>query len=466
MVAVPCDSSRRKSFLTDCQTGNRHVSADNELRSMIMQIEAQHSGMRAPATQVSSQNREMAASTFGSPDFSERRRRRIAVFRRFIALFVVLLVIHSNALSETAHNQQGHPSFDEAQQAVANGDYAHAIDIYQNLLKRRPRSAPLYLALGIAEFQKGDYLSATSALKRAIVLQPDFQVAKAFLGLSESAMGDIHDCIPLLQAAFAADDAMTPNGLKRMIGLHLAKAYTDMGQWNDAEGVYLSLLKKYPNDPRVLYDDFWFNMTRSRRLMRTLLRDDPHSYLTHEMLGHLLAENQNYPAAAKQFRLALQENPTALGLHYELGNALMAMSPDDKSASAEYEEELRLHPFHVASYCRLAELAYRRQQMEASWRLYSKALHVDPRDSDALVGLAEICMARKQPADALRYCQKAVDVNPASPAAHYVLAQIYRELGRADEAKIQMQRFQKLKSENDAETEYMSGMRIAVPEKH
>ncbi|MGH9397247.1 MAG: tetratricopeptide repeat protein [Terriglobia bacterium] len=376
----------------------------------------------------------------------------------------MLLLICSSAPAGAWNGQVGSLLFDQAQQAIAKGDYGHAIEIYRKLILTHSDSAPLYLQLGIAEFQNGDYRPAALALQHAIDLQPKLQVAEAFLGLAEAALGDPQHSIPLLKKSFRSNNGAISPELKRTIGLRLGKLYTNAGQLNDAEEVYLALLREFPDDPQALYDNFWFDMTRARKIMRELLQNDSNSYLTHEMLGQLLAENQNYAAAAKQFRLALTEDPTGLGLHYELGNMLLAMSPDGKSAASEYQEELRLHPSHVASYCRLAQLAYRSRDLNRSWNLYGEALRFDPHNVNALVGLSEICLTRNQPLDALAYSETAVKLNAESPTAHYLLARIYRKLGHADQAKVQMEVFQKLKSEQDAEIEYLSSTRVAGPQ--
>jgi len=317
----------------------------------------------------------------------------------------------------------------------------------------------------MAQFEEGDYPAAASALQHAAKLQPDFPAAEAFWGLSEAAMGHVHQSIPLLEKSFRTQDPSISKQFKHLIGLRLGKLCMETGRMDQADAVYSALIRMFPNDPQVLYDNFWFHMGRARQIMKTMVRNDQSSYLTHEMLGNLLAQNHNYSGAAKQLRLAIKGNPTAPGLHYELGNVLL-VSGDHKAAIAEYEKEIQLHPSHSGSYYQLAELAFLNHDLDRAWELYSKALQYNPRYADALVGLAKVCLGRNQARKALNYCQEAIKADASHPSAHYLLSRVYLALGNTEEAKAQMETFQKLKAQASAESAYFSGVRMAAPVSH
>jgi tetratricopeptide (TPR) repeat protein len=388
----------------------------------------------------------------------------IAVLFRGTFLVAIPFLIASSALPQASSKPSKSLLYQEAQQAMAKGDYERAIVAYQELIRVDSRSAPLLLQLGVAHYQKGDYESAAAVLRRALEIEPDFSVGQAFLGLSEAAVGHSDLSIPLLEKSLGSSDPAIDQELKRVIRMRLGQLYFNKGRLSDAESAYQSLLKDYPEDPQVLYEAFWLHTTRDREIMKTLLRKVPDSYRTHQMLGYLLAEKLNYPAAAEQFRLALKDNPDALGLHYELGNMLLSQSADGKSAAEEYEKELRLHPFHAPSYYKLAELALRDQQSNRAWELYHKALEFNPDYANAMEGLAKICMARNQPLDALHYCEKATKADPRNRPAHYLLARIYRTLGRNADARAEMALFEKLQSEASRESDYLSSVQIGGSE--
>ena len=63
--------------------------------------------------------------------------------------------------------------YQDAQQAMAAGQYAKAIQNYEELIRSNPRSPQLHLHLGLAHYQKGDFPVAIGALKRSLALQPN-----------------------------------------------------------------------------------------------------------------------------------------------------------------------------------------------------------------------------------------------------------------------------------------------------
>ena len=343
--------------------------------------------------------------------------------------------------------------YEDAQKAMAAGDYERAIRQYTRLLQMNSKSAELYFHLGLANYQKGDHEAASSALDQAVKLKSDFLVAEAFKGLSDSVMGRLSDSFPLLEKTYWSKARGLEPELKRLIGVRLGKDYADSGRYLDAESVYSSLLKEYPHDADLLYQSFWLHMTRARTTMQKLLAEAPGSYRTHEMLGHLMKRKENYPAAAEQFRLALKANPAAVGLHYEIGSVLLRIEDRDarEQARQEFEAELKLHPFHAQSHYQLAEISLAEQKVENATESYRQALKFRPNYGDAKVGLCKIALSRNESEAALGECQEAVKMEPLNRSAHYVLGKIYLALGRKDEAKAELTLFQQLKQKADEE---------------
>ena len=343
--------------------------------------------------------------------------------------------------------------YQDAQQAMAAGQYSEAIRNYEDLIRSNPRSPQLHFHLGLAHYQKGDYPAAIGALKQSLALQPSFLVAESFLGLSQSIVGNPQASIPLLEKAYRSDGTEIEPELKRLVGLRLAKDYSETGRTLEAEAVYLSLVKHYSNDPDVLYQSFWLHMTRGRETMQKLLKGAPSSYRTHEMLGHLLKRKDNYPAAAEQFRLALNANPTAVGLHYELGIVLLRTTARDaqQQAQREFESELKLHPFHAPSHFQLAEIFLAEQEIDKALEAYHQAIKFNPNHAEARVGLGKIALSKNQPQVAASRCQEALKIDPRSRSAHYVLGKAYLALGQKEEAKAELTLFQELKQEAEEE---------------
>ena len=349
----------------------------------------------------------------------------------------------------------------DAQQAAAQRDYERAIGHYRELVGLGIRSVGLFLQLGLAQYQNGDYSAAASSLREVLKLQPELPAAEAFLGLSEAAQGNMDSGFPLLERAFRSNDPEINQELKLLIGTRLAKGYSKVGRLTDAEVVYLALLKENPNDTDLLYNTFWLHLRRAREIMTQLTLTAPDSSRTHQMLGQLLSQRQNYTGAAEQFRLALKADPTAAGLHYELGNALVHLNAPEE-AKKEYQEELRLNPGHEGSYYQLAELELQSQQLETAEKLYSRVLELEPQFANALVGLCKISIRKDGLQEAAEYCEKAAAVEPDNLQAHYLLSRAYQGLGRTAEARAQLELFEKLQSQARKEVDYIRQAKIGV----
>ena len=347
--------------------------------------------------------------------------------------------------------------YGQAQQAMNKGDYATAIKDYSNLTRVNDHSAPLFFQLGMAQYQSGDYESAIRSLRVSVSLDHELAAAKAFLGLSEAAADHLELAIPSLREAFAVEDRLDPE-VYRIVGQRLGRAYSASGQQGAAEAVFSRLLARYPDDPDVLYESFWFHLSTARTLMSRILQKAPDSYRTHQMLGYLLMQRQSYSAAAQQFRKALEENPEALGLHYEMGNLLLMTHADGKAASHEFNEELRLHPTHAPSYYRLGELAFQDRNYAEAERLYQLTLKNDPRYVNALVGLAKISLAQEDRKRAEEYAKKAVRVDPSNRFGHYVLSRLYRLSGHEAEAAAEIAKFDRLAKQASEESQFLASV--------
>ena len=75
-------------------------------------------------------------------------------------------------------------------------------------LEQFPRSARLWLALGIAHFKEGSNAEASRALGRAIELDPKFAPAYAYLGMTYVEVGRYDDAVKSYEQALAVNDRL------------------------------------------------------------------------------------------------------------------------------------------------------------------------------------------------------------------------------------------------------------------
>ncbi len=356
--------------------------------------------------------------------------------------------------------------FQEAQQALSRGETDQGIAILRDLVSKDPKSPVLWVTLGLAHYQKGDYPAAQTPLERALSLDARLTPAKALLGLSKAALGLWPAARPLLEQAFQAESPPLERELRRLVGIQLSKAYSLANQPSQAETTYAVLVRDYPEDTEVLYHAFWLHLTHGREVLRSLVRTAPDHWRTHQVLGSLLAERDNHAAAAEQFRLALRGNPNGLGLHHSLGNSLapLAKTPEERQkAREEFEAELKLNPRHAPSYHQLAELAVGDGRVPEALELFERASKIDPNYASAHAGICRTLALQQRPKDAVAHCETAVRLDPELRVAHYRLARLYQQLGRDEDSRREMALFRKLDEAAHRESEHFLGAQVGVP---
>jgi cytochrome c-type biogenesis protein CcmH/NrfG len=116
-----------------------------------------------------------------------------------------------------------------------------------------------------------------------------------------------------------------------------------------------------------------------------------------------------------------------------------------EEAEKEYQAALQANPLDEKSECRLGDIAARRNDHDEAQKHYTRALQLQPDDPEANLGMAKILMSVSQPEKAEPLLKRAIQGDPTSALAHFRLATVYRQTGRIDEAKSELEAYQKYK---------------------
>jgi len=90
-------------------------------------------------------------------------------------------------------------------------------------------------------------------------------------------------------------------------------------------------------------------------------------------------------------------------------------------------------------------MAALRGDLEEANARYSRALQLQPNDPEANIGMAKVLMSRNQTEKAEALLKHAIALDPTSSLAHYRLSTIYRQTGRVDDARREVEEYQKYK---------------------
>jgi cytochrome c-type biogenesis protein CcmH/NrfG len=167
----------------------------------------------------------------------------------------------------------------------------------------------------------------------------------------------------------------------------------------------------------------------------------------HQVMAHEELKEGNTNGAIAQFRKAIAINLQLPGIHFELAE-LLNTSEDGKvkgEAEKEYRAALMANPLDEKTECRLAQIDAAKGDTNQAFSEYSKAVELAPADSDAKLGLAKILIEMNQQDKAQALLEQTVQLEPTNAVAHYRLGMLYRQRGRMDDAKREVELYKKYK---------------------
>jgi tetratricopeptide (TPR) repeat protein len=267
--------------------------------------------------------------------------------------------------------------------------------------------------------------------------------------MSLSELGRYTEALPGLQKGFHQS---TDPAVRRMCGLQLARAYTDLQRDSKAVEVALELNRLYPEDPEVLYQTGKVYGNLAYLTMHKLAQVAPESVWRHEAAAEAFESQGANESAIPEYREVLALDPHRPGIHYRLGRTLLARSVKTKSekdaaeAAKEFEQELQQEPSNANAAYELAEIHRNAGELDDARKFFEMALTYYPNFEEAHLGLASVLMFAHKPELALPHLQKAIALNAKNEVSWYRLVQVEGALGNVREQQKALAEFQRLRS--------------------
>ena len=320
-----------------------------------------------------------------------------------------------------------------------------AIPEFRAIIAIDPKNVDAHGNLGAVLFFQGAYADAIPELRAALKLRPALWKTEALLGIGEKRTGDIEAALRDLEKAF-------PNVPEEKIrvetGMELIEIYSAAGDLEKAATTVSVLRKLEPTNGAVLYAAYRIYSNLVDESLLSLSVVEPNSARMHQALAHELAKRGHTAEAIENYRAALKLDPQLLGLHFELAEMLNILGTDEgrQEAEREYRAALVANPRDEQSECRLGEIAFRNNDLQVAADHYNRAIQLQPDDPEASIGLAKVLMSLNEPQKAESLLQHALQLDPTSAVAHFRLSTIYRQTGRAEDAKHELEEYQKYKA--------------------
>jgi tetratricopeptide (TPR) repeat protein len=160
-------------------------------------------------------------------------------------------------------------------------------------------------------------------------------------------------------------------------------------------------------------------------------------------LGRIYHANEFDELATRCYQAAARLDATSPEWPYYLG-VLHAERGRADDAAARFREVTALDAGYAPAWARLGDALLAAGELDAAGNAYRRYLEQLPGGPWGLVGLAKIARRSGRFEDAGAHLEQALDAEPRHKPATYLLATVYRELGREDDAARQLQRFREL----------------------
>ncbi len=262
--------------------------------------------------------------------------------------------------------------------------------------------------------------------------------AAAQHGVDLVQQGRCAEALPVLKRAL-------PNVTDKQVRYRAAMAETRCGMGlHDSQTVVNALLlleREYPDDPEVLYIATHYFSEMGVRASQELAAKAPSSFQAHKLEAEALEARGKNAEASAIYRGILEEHPQTPGIHYRLGQILLASAGNTGSteeARAEFQKEGEVDPLNAAAQFILGELARRADHLDEAIQSFRQAAKIDAGFSEAYLALGMSLAASGKFADAVPPLERYVKLEPADPAGHYQLAMAYSRTGNREGAAQQI----------------------------
>ena len=315
-----------------------------------------------------------------------------------------------------------------------------AAEEYSATIRLAPAFAGAYSNLGLVLYVEGNFKDSAAALTKGLHLDPKLLGANLYLGIDYLKLNRPGQALPFLQRAVKLDPS-NKDGQS-----WLGTAYWQAGQTWEALEQLRNAEKNFPNDSDILFVlGEAYRKTADQEIQAVIARASGTAYV-HQIFGDIYLDQHALSKAAGHLQRALQQDPKAPNIHFQLGEAALLAGQTDE-AEAAYRKQLEVTPSSAAAKARLAEVELSKLQIKPALSLLDEAILSSPLEAVSALQLppsyanASFTLPDKLVAQ-LRTALPEVRQTPASSARDLALAVIFDVTGQSDDFKIAFTRFE------------------------
>ena len=276
------------------------------------------------------------------------------------------------------------------------------IERLTRVTEQDPKVLDAWVMLGNEYFRKADFDTAIKHYRKALELNPSYELAIVNLAGAYRSMGNYE------AATVGYERYLERDPKNAWIRYQLGELYVDLGQFDKAESAF-----------------------------KQALSDDTRVASARNALGVVAINRGDYTRAEEYIRAAMADKPDVRLAHFNL--ALIAEHRRDYQAAIQlYQREIDTQANSFKAAFNLGRLYEQLGNAPAQEAAFKQSIEINPNFAEGYFYLAKLYLDQgRQFDEAVALAQKGLEVGRGSryaPLGHYVLADIYNRRGMPAEA--------------------------------
>jgi tetratricopeptide (TPR) repeat protein len=322
-----------------------------------------------------------------------------------------------------------------------------AIDLYTEGVQLKPAWSEGWWWLGSLLYDQDRFSEAEVAFRRFLSTTAKPGPAYAFLGLCEYETKDYDDALKHFRAWAQRGWPGTPELIDVAV-FHFALLLTQAGHFVEALFLFATEAAKSRSSPAL---------AEAMGLASLGIKNLPEDYspeqremvwLTGEAALFASLPSREFDRAEVYAHRLLLHYGQQRNVHYFCGT-VFKLQHKNAEAQAEFNEELRLSPRHVAAMLELATMDVESHQLSEAGSLAERATEIEPSNPVAHQLMGRVFLDSERFPESIRELEIAKQLAPDSAPIRSYLAMAYGRLGRKKDAEREAAVFLSLKNKED-----------------
>ena len=366
----------------------------------------------------------------------------------FAPLLAGKRVTLASVQSVTTSGQDPATIFAEGAQALKNGEFRRAEELFRRVIALDPKSGAAHINLGVTYMRERRWNDAMAELHQAETLSPKTPGIQLNIGLIYYRKSDFDAAIE----PFSKVLKLEPDSLQASYLLGLCYFFTN--RYKAAVETLAPLWKQESTNLNYLY------------VLSIAANKSSNTPLQKQAFDQMIAVGQNTPEfhlyagkawlaghdtdqALEQFQMAAAAKPDLPLAHYFLGRTYLERYAYSE-AEAELKKDASIEPEFAYDYEELGLLYAKLEQPEKAEMSFRRAIELNHELVNSYFGLAKLYRDSARYSDALEMLDHAEALAPQSASIHYTRGQVLTHLGERAQARQEFDTASKLlKSFND-----------------